>query len=142
MKTYLVFAILAVLCLCQCQSSSAPISPQKLQALLPGKPWITKLKNGDITVVGTKTFHPDGTASGVIYMQENDGAMIHHSSFEFKSRWRVEGDLVITTDVVTNPPGELDSYEMRDRVLRISDRKADWIDLTNGHMRYKTTRAP
>ena len=141
---YSLFALLCLL-LASCATgpgSSSQITEARIKQEILGK-WETIVRSGSVTVIGEKTFYPDGTAQGVLYYFDvGSGKRRLVETTPFRSRWRVSGDLVTTYDVRSQPPERFDPGEiMVDRVLKMGPRVWKWHDITHAAY-YKNTRLP
>lgn len=106
---------------------------RQFAATVPGT-WHHELRRGVAIVDGEKTFHPDGSARGVLRPKSRGyGVSVVLPPVTFRSKWRVEGDTYVSYDVTSPTPGAFEKGSVfRDRILSVAPDRITCRDLTNG----------
>jgi hypothetical protein len=84
--------------------------------------WREDYSEGDLRMMNEKTFLGDGSAVGwiKIWRRGPDGKEALVGDVTFKSRWKIEGQNLVSYEVRTKPEGMLDpKKEIRDEILSI-----------------------
>lgn len=84
--------------------------------------WHEEDSESGLHMAGEKTFRPNGTAEGwiKIWRRSSDGKEVLVGDATFKSRWRIEGNELVSFEVFTEPKGLLDpNKEIRDVILSL-----------------------
>src|SRR5689334_15632538 len=89
--------------------SRAASDTSEYQRLLVGT-WREDYSEGELRSVSEKTFHRDGSATGwvKIWRRGPDGKEALVGDVTFKSRWKIEGQILVSYEVSTDPEGMLD----------------------------------
>jgi hypothetical protein len=133
MRRFQLLALLSIQLLASCASHRAPVSEAQIRQLLPGtwdqRPGI---------VQGRKTYYPDGTAEGIIMWPATRaglcGPLVCGPSVNYRSRWRVRGDVLECFDIRAQPKVFSREQVLRDRVLRITPTRFEFEDLSTGRV--------
>lgn len=120
------------------------LSDETHSALLVGT-WIAEYSydEGNEIRYGEKTYHPDGTAQGFISgrVRQPSGQYEEVMHKSFHSRWRIENRIVIIWDVRYSPSDpEADYQILRDKIISIDEREAEFESLPNGSVFTRTRK--
>jgi len=117
------------------------MSPTDIHQAMVGT-WRDGFKKGRLESTMVKTYFADGTAKGWIQEQVSfHNTTFHPSRINFTSRWRIEGDVVVSYDVRSHKEGMFKPSDvLHDRLLSINAERAEFIDLDHGGQGYTMVR--
>jgi hypothetical protein len=88
--------------------------------------WTEEITDGPIHLKGEKTFYAGGVASGwfKVWQRSENKKEELVADVTFKSRWRIEGEILISYEVRTKPEAALDpNEEIRDTIISIDGKE-------------------
>lgn len=120
-----------------CAAPRITLSESQIQERIVGT-WAERFHRGRFEFLEVKTFSPDGSAHGWIQAIGSNGSVtMHFPRIKFQDRWRVKGDVIETYDIRCDDPTLFPAGTvLHDRLLRLTDQSAHFIDLDHHNQRY------
>lgn len=131
----------ACLGLSACAAPKIKLSETEIREGLAGS-WISVRKQGSEEIQLDKTFLADGWAEGTIAIRRRvRSSWFHLPIVTFRDRWRVVGDVIETSGIQSNFPDAFPAGTvLQDRLIKLTEQSAEFIDLTNGNRGVRFTR--
>lgn len=118
-------------------AAAAELSAEHIRKYLPGT-WLLEMKADDLTVVGSTTYHADGSAvsEGLVTSPELNTRM------RFKGKWTVEGNQLIVEATESSMPDLVPVGAVsRDKVLAIDEHLLSYVDESGERFTEKRSHA-